>query len=161
SLGGLVALHWAIARPAQVRRLVLLSATPRFVASADWPYGVSAAMFRIFMKQLKQAPDALMRRFCALQAEGEMHADTLASTLYEHRADAAAHTLIDSLSLLGAGDLRPVLASLAQPTLILHGERDAVTPVSAARWMSTQLPHARLQCLDKCGHALPVSHAQV
>ena len=68
-------------------------------------------------------------------------------------------TLIDSLALLSASDVRSTLAALTQPVLILHGERDAVTPVNAARWMSEQLPRARLRCFSDCGHALPVSHA--
>ncbi|HEY9380041.1 MAG TPA: alpha/beta fold hydrolase [Burkholderiales bacterium] len=158
SLGGLIALHWAARRPTQIRRLVLLSATPCFVANTGWPHGASAATLRIFMAQLKQSPDALMRRFCVLQAEGEENADAILATLYAQRADATAQTLLDSLALLGMSDVRSTLAALTQPTLILHGEGDAVTPVSAARWMSEQLPHAHLQCFGDCGHALPVSH---
>ncbi|HEY9379935.1 MAG TPA: alpha/beta fold hydrolase [Burkholderiales bacterium] len=159
SLGGLIALHWAARRPAQVMRLVLLSATPCFAETLDWPRGVSAATLRIFMAQLKQSSDALMRRFCALQAEGEENAVELSATLYAQRAEASSQTLVDSLSLLGTSDVRCALAALTQPTLILHGEGDAVTPVSAARWMSEQLPYAHLQCFSHCGHALPVSHA--
>ncbi len=157
SLGGLIALHWATTRPARVRRLVLLSATPCFVANADWPHGVSPATLRMFMAQLKQSPDALMRRFCALQAEGEEDPGALSTALCAQRTDASAQTLIDSLSLLGTSDVRHALASLTQPALILHGECDAVTPMVAAQWMGEQLPHARSQYFSHCGHALPLS----
>ena len=38
SLGGLVAMRWALARPARVQRLALVCTTPRFIASPDWPH---------------------------------------------------------------------------------------------------------------------------
>jgi len=42
SLGGQVALQWALARPDKVRKLVLVAATPSFVARDDWPYAMTA-----------------------------------------------------------------------------------------------------------------------
>src|SRR5690606_26484079 len=48
SLGGTIAMHWAMTRPAQVRRLILIATTPRFVADGSWSCGVSPATFRIF-----------------------------------------------------------------------------------------------------------------
>ncbi len=159
SLGALIAMHWAAVRPRQVRRLVLLGATPRFVATDDWAHGVTPAMLRIFNAELKRAPDALMRRFCALQAQGEAEADERAAMLYALRGHASAQTLCDSLALLGGSDLRGELSTFAQPTLILHGQRDAIIPVDAARWMATRMPHPQLRIFDDCGHALPVFRA--
>src|SRR5690606_40237197 len=46
SLGGLVALHAALDRPAQVRGLAMLCATPRFVAAPDWPHAMPAETLR-------------------------------------------------------------------------------------------------------------------
>jgi pimeloyl-[acyl-carrier protein] methyl ester esterase len=40
SLGGQIALDLAAAMPGQVERLALVATTPRFAASADWPYGM-------------------------------------------------------------------------------------------------------------------------
>ena len=43
SLGGLVALHAARARPDAVRGLLMLAASPRFVIAPDWPQGTQHA----------------------------------------------------------------------------------------------------------------------
>jgi pimeloyl-[acyl-carrier protein] methyl ester esterase len=161
SLGGLIAMHWAAVRPHQVRRLVLLGATPRFVAADDWGHGVPPAILRIFNVELQRTPEALMRRFSALQAQGEAEADAeeIAATLYARRGHASAQALRDSLALLGESDIRTSLPRITQPTLILHGQQDAIIGVDAARWTAAQVPHACLQVLDGCGHALPLSHA--
>lgn len=161
SLGGLIAMHWAAVHPQQVRRLVLLGATPRFAAADDWGHGVPPAMLRIFNVELQRTPEALMRRFCALQAQGEAEADAeeIAAMLYTRRGRASAQTLRDSLALLGESDIRAALPRITQPTLVLHGRRDAIIGIDAARWTAAQLPHARLQVLDGCSHALPLSHA--
>lgn len=160
SLGGTLALHWALTRPTQVRRLVLIATTPRFVANESWPHGVSPATFRVFAAQLKRDADALLQRFCALQAEGENDAETLAAHLYEARAQADASTLLASLALLGETNLCDALSELAQRTLVLHGARDAVTPLSAAQWLADALPDARLHIDESGGHALPLTRAQ-
>lgn len=160
SLGGTLALHWALTRPAQIRRLVLIATTPRFVAHESWPHGVSPATLRIFTTQLKRDADALMRRFCALQAEGEADADTVATRLYEARAQTDSTTLLASLGLLGETDLCDPVRRLEQPALVLHGAQDTVTPVSAARWLAAALPDARLHIDESGGHALPLTRAE-
>jgi pimeloyl-[acyl-carrier protein] methyl ester esterase len=159
SLGGLIAMHWAAVHPQQVRRLVLLGATPRFVTADDWAHGVPPAMLRIFNVELRRTPEALMRRFSALQAQGEADAEEIAATLYARQGHASAQTLRDSLALLCESDIRAALPRITQPTLVLHGRQDAIIGIEAARWAAAQLPHARLQVLDGCGHALPLSHA--
>jgi pimeloyl-[acyl-carrier protein] methyl ester esterase len=160
SLGGLIAMQWAVSRPAQVRRLVLLNATPCFVAQPGWVHGVPSATLRLFHAQLAREPATLMARFQGLQAQGVSDPDALAAKLRAHEAAASPAALQASLALLGTHDLRAAFASLVQPTLILHGSLDAVTPVGAAQGMAAQLPHARLQHINDGGHALPVSHAE-
>lgn len=45
------------------------------------------------------------------------------------------------------------LASLASPTLLVHGELDRLVPVAAARAAVQRHPHLDLLVLDDCGHA--------
>jgi pimeloyl-ACP methyl ester carboxylesterase len=49
-------------------------------------------------------------------------------------------------------DLRPDLGRIAQPTLILHGERDVIVPVENARRLASAMPNARLSILSGAGH---------
>ena len=46
SLGGQVALDLAAAMPGAIENLVLVNASPRFLAAPGWPYGTAAGMLR-------------------------------------------------------------------------------------------------------------------
>ena len=50
-------------------------------------------------------------------------------------------------------DLRAVLPSIDIPTLLLHGDADARSPLSAARAMHTAIPGSELAILQGLGHA--------
>ncbi len=50
-------------------------------------------------------------------------------------------------------DLRPRLAAIRQPTLILWGGKDPVAPPQDASSLKSKLPHAILKILDPCGHS--------
>jgi pimeloyl-ACP methyl ester carboxylesterase len=50
-------------------------------------------------------------------------------------------------------DIRPKLAFIPQPTLILWGEKDPVAPPRGAVYLKGKLPHATLTILEGCGHS--------
>ena len=50
-------------------------------------------------------------------------------------------------------DLRPQLAAIRQPTLILWGAKDPVAPPQDAPLLKSKIPHATLKVLEKCGHS--------
>ena len=65
SLGGAVALAFAHARPERVARLVLVGATPRFVAADDWPHAMTrgdAGALRRRARRLLEAHAAAVPR---------------------------------------------------------------------------------------------------
>jgi proline iminopeptidase len=49
-------------------------------------------------------------------------------------------------------DLRPQLAEIHIPALILQGHFDWVTPMSGAMEMAEKLPHAQLHIFEHSGH---------
>lgn len=54
------------------------------------------------------------------------------------------------------------LPSIPAPTLIIVGDRDAITPVSIAQAMQKQIPHAQLTFITGAGHMAPMEQpAQV
>jgi pimeloyl-ACP methyl ester carboxylesterase len=57
-------------------------------------------------------------------------------------------------------DLRPDLSRISQPTLILHGEADALVPLEAARWLAQTLPNSRLITLPGAGHVPTITRSQ-
>jgi pimeloyl-[acyl-carrier protein] methyl ester esterase len=70
SLGGLFALHAAVAHPAHVEALVMLCSTPRFVRAADWPHGMDVDVFRTFGANLEGDFRGTIERFLALETLG-------------------------------------------------------------------------------------------
>lgn len=50
-------------------------------------------------------------------------------------------------------DSRPHLADIAVPTLVLVGDRDALTPPDRSEEMAAAIPGARLVVVPNCGHA--------
>ena len=49
-------------------------------------------------------------------------------------------------------DMRPHLAEINTPALILHGRYDWVTPMSGANEMAQKLPHAQIHVFEQAGH---------
>ena len=42
--------------------------------------------------------------------------------------------------------------------LVIHGERDQLVPVGAARYLAEHLPQARLEIIPRAGHAPFLTH---
>jgi len=55
-------------------------------------------------------------------------------------------------AIMGRVDGRQSLAAIACPTLVLCGRQDALTPVALHQEMAAQIPGARLEIIEDCGH---------
>jgi pimeloyl-ACP methyl ester carboxylesterase len=53
-------------------------------------------------------------------------------------------------------DFRPLLASIACPTLVIGGLQDRVTPPALQEEIAAGIPGAGLELLDRCGHLAPL-----
>lgn len=160
SLGAQVALHWAHAAPRQVERLALIGATPCFVQRADWKPAVDSSVFKSFVEAVNRDCSGTLNRFISLQAHGDDSAKRVALSL---RSALAARALPDAdvlergLQLLLKGDLREILHTIEQPTLVVHGERDQLVPLDAARKLAQTLRNGRLTVIKGAAHAPFVS----
>lgn len=56
-------------------------------------------------------------------------------------------------AIIGRIDSRPALAAIVVPTLILVGDRDALTPPIRSEEMAELIPDATLVVVPNCGHA--------
>jgi pimeloyl-[acyl-carrier protein] methyl ester esterase len=157
SLGGQVALQFAADFPSYVRRLLLISTTPRFCSSDDWTAGLPAGELRALRKGLQKRYLATMGEFFDLQFEGE-------TITVERRQEILRFAVrpvglpepdlaLQTLNLLGQEDLRPLLDSICQSALLMHGENDLIIPHPAGQYLSEQLTHARLVSFPGIGHA--------
>lgn len=161
SLGAQIALRWALDFPHQIRRLAVIAATPRFPAGADWDAGSAMGDLQAFADALHRDYRGTLERFIALQALGARAPLRVVADFQgclAHAAPPDADALDAGLAILADTDLRSEVGALRHPTLIVHGERDAVVPEAAGEWLARALPCARLKVIPDAGHAPFVSH---
>jgi pimeloyl-[acyl-carrier protein] methyl ester esterase len=156
SLGAQVALTWAQRAPKQVNRLALIAATPCFTQRADWTCAVTPMVMRQFTSGIKRDGPSVLRRFVALQSLGDKRAVRVAhklrTALFTNPLPAQ-DVLEAGLEILRTADLRALLSSISQPTLVIHGEHDAVTPCAAGESLTNALFNARFHKIAGAGHA--------
>jgi pimeloyl-[acyl-carrier protein] methyl ester esterase len=161
SLGALVALAAAIRSPRLLRGLLLIGATPRFLAGDDWPCAMAPKAFETFRDGCRDDPIDTLARFLALQVRGSEAARATLRSLRQLASGEPAPgptALLDGLGVLAETDLRKDLAGVRCPTLWVTGEADALTPPGAARRAAGNQPQARVSCVPGAGHAPFISH---
>lgn len=167
SLGGLVAQRIALNQPDRIRRLVLVSSTPCFVKDSSftnkpsWDAGINPTDFEAFADNVNRDYKAAMLQFLTLQC---MQSSDRRATIkqlrqsFETRPTPTQTTLGRALNVLLDSDLRDEVANIRKPTLLIHGDRDTLTPVQAAHWMMQHLPHGFLRVMSGAAHAPFLSH---
>ena len=161
SLGGQVALEMARLFPEQIERLILIATTPSFTQQDDWPCAVQRAVLLDFSSALEADYEGTLKRFLALQTRGGDDVKAVLKRLRDllfTRGRPDLQALRAGLNILLESDLRNYVATIKTPTLLLHGERDMLTPAGAAHWLAGQLPQARLAMLQGAAHAPFLSH---
>ena len=161
SLGGQVAMQWAQARPRRVRRLILVATTPSFVTRENWPDAMTPATLARFGDELRTAYRLTLLRFLTLQVQGTDCGRRTLARLRAHvfeRGEPTRDALSAALALVVNADLRPLLAQIAAPALVIGGARDALVPLAATRALAAALPHATHCAIDGAAHAPFLSH---
>jgi pimeloyl-[acyl-carrier protein] methyl ester esterase len=162
SLGGQAALAWARGAPHQVKRLALIATTPCFARRDDWPHAVQARVLHDFAREFAADYGGTLKRFLALQARGDAQAGLVMRRLRKRflaRGQPGTQALQQGLEILLGTDLRSQLHAITQPTLVVHGDRDALTPLAAGEYLSRTLPNARLAVVHGAAHAPFVGYA--
>lgn len=172
SAGGAVAAHYALAHPDRVDKLVIVSSwasAEEFVRTGNLANALlSADDVEEYRKLIE--PIATQRRdpndeeFSALQ-KVMYPAQFFGKITPEFRADWSRRSRISSLAVqalsgefMGSAqvpnrlDLRPQLAAIKAPTLVIAGKYDVVVPVETARTYATGIPGARFEVIDQSGH---------
>ncbi len=161
SLGGAVALEWALARPGRIDRLLLVATSPRFVAADDWPHAMAAGTLARFGDELRVAYRPTLQRFLSLQLHGSEHGRAALATMRKHlfsRGEPSPAVLERALDLLAGVDLRARVPALAVPARVVSGDRDTLAPASAGRWLAAALPAASYAEIPGAAHVPFLSH---
>ncbi|MBA2952921.1 alpha/beta fold hydrolase [Nocardioides sp. MAH-18] len=145
SLGAAVAAQWASERPETVSRLVLYGgwATGAAIGDADsrrHMLGLLATHWGLGSDLLTEvfAPDA--------------DAGTRRTLAQYQRAASSAETAVALLGLAYDLDVRPALARISAPTLVLHRRGDRAAPAAQSKVLADAIPGAELVDLEGRSH---------
>jgi len=176
SLGGQIALQLAagqraagatgMQRPglaATLNRLVLIATTPRFAAGPDWPHGSPPERLAAQAQGLETDYRRTVSDFLELQVRGSAGGaealEGLRAALFAHgQQGLQLAALARDLELLCETDLRPLLADIDLPALVIAGQYDRVTLPAASHALADMLPNARYVEIRRAAHAPFLSH---
>jgi 3-oxoadipate enol-lactonase len=149
SMGGVIAQLVYHRHPRRVRSLILADTNPGGGAVAEPERSARVrqrleALDRLGPKRMaeQRAPNLVRPG-----APPELVAE-LASIMAEVRPAGYCSAAI----ALGNTDLTAQLSSIQVPTLVIHGEQDAVVPLETARTLAASIPGARLVVIPEAGH---------
>ncbi len=150
SFGGVIAQCVARNYPQLVERLLLVSTADKknyFQLSRTWPEDLVAAeqeLSPLVSAGFRQANPLLFQALCKNIWQGSR------APGFRQQAEAQRAALLDYLE-------SPLQAkSITCPSLIIHGEQDAMVPCQAAYDLQQAIPQARLQLIPEAGHLLLV-----
>jgi proline iminopeptidase len=170
SFGPAIAASYAMAHPDRVARMVFLGPVPpragtlwaRYASSLD---ARLTSDERAALTTLEQAmvrgpdPEQACRDYWTIAVKPRVERPELASRITGDFCGAGAAAIRSgmgvagphTLELLGDWDFRPGLAQVTAPTLILHGEAEAI-PMDLVEEWTTALPSARLVKIPGASH---------
>lgn len=170
SLGGAAALGFALQYPERTRKLVLVSA-----------YGLGSPIPRhrlvyllvnappassLLLALARRSPWLVRRRLSYLLADERSLTEELVAEVRGELLKPGAGRAFVSLLRSEVGwhggrtDFSDRLPELRAPTLLIHGERDPLVRVEAARRAHKLIPRSELAVFEGCGHWPPREHPQ-
>ena len=164
SLGGLVAQALAHRYAARINKLILVATTPSFLQRDNWPQAVRPAVLADFGNRLSNNYAATIKSFLALQVLNTPNVRNTINSLQSAitaRGTTNLAALAAALEILRTTDLREQASTLAQTSLVIQGDHDALTPEPAARWLAERMPNARYAMIPHAAHAPFLSHRDV
>ena len=164
SMGGRIALHFAVAFPERVRRLVLESASPG-LGSEEERRARIAADRRLAKRAVTEGIDAFVQTWESaplFRTQSELPRAIL-DRQRARRLRNDVRSLAAALEGLGTGALPPLwsrLPRIAVPTLLIVGSEDPKF-VEIARRMADQMPHAERVVVRGAGHCVHLERPSV
>jgi 2-hydroxymuconate-semialdehyde hydrolase len=155
SMGGIISIALALRAPERVRALVLMGTggapvplTPGLLQLITFYDDPTAANMASLLTQFVHDPGHFGDDLDAIAAQRLPRA-TRPEVERSHRA-----TFGPGGDGLGFTPER--IATITQPTLVVHGDDDRIVPMASGEWFAEHLPNARLEIFPDTGHWLQI-----
>jgi len=157
SMGAQIALQSCAALSGRLTGMVLVSATPSFTASIDFPYGLASNEANgMKLKVQRNTQRALDGFYTRLFAENELENNLYAAEIKQLLASIPSPetvAVLDALDALARTDMRYLIATISVPTLIINGEHDRICLPQASSYLKEHIPNALQTVFPDSGHA--------
>jgi pimeloyl-ACP methyl ester carboxylesterase len=160
SEGSQLAVLLAGSHPDRTCGLVLHAAYARLLRAADYPYGYTEEQVRPVLDSIGQfwGSQALMEMVVPSAAADERRVDWLLHFVKRASSPGAAHA---QLRMNLDSDIRPALAAVQAPTVVLHAQGDVWIPADHGRYLAEHIPGARFVELPGADHIPYGDHADL
>lgn len=151
SVGGTLALDYALRHPERTAGLLLFGTSACGTWAPDWPWALREDAFDDWIARLSDpalGTDSL-RRFAPSAADDPAVQRWFARLL---RHAATRRSTVACLRAYQAMDLRARLGTLRVPALVMQRRGDRIVPTAAAHWLARAIPGARLELMDGEDH---------
>ncbi len=153
SMGGLVAQHMVVDHPDRIADLILAATSPGGDHGVDPRPEDQAAL----LGKGARTPEEAYRMACTVLYSPQFqrtHADFIEAQIRERALHPVRPRVFSAQfkAMWQPDDSFERLASVAVPTLVLHGTEDVVTPFENARILAGRIPGATLRPFEGCGH---------
>lgn len=157
SMGAIIAIAAYPKLRSRLGSLVLVSGTPKFTSSEDYPFGLPERETRGLSLRLRRNPEQAFAAFYRMMFTQEEsggaiseYPDSDVVPLLRTPPNSAA---LQSLDTLAAADVRDLLPTISVPALLIHGNRDIICPAGASNYMTERITGSSLEIIDGAGHA--------
>jgi 3-oxoadipate enol-lactonase len=151
SIGGMVGMWLAANAPERVDRLVLVCTSAHAAPASAW-FERAATVERA--GSVEPIADAVVERW--LTPPFAAAHDDLVRRLRAMLAGADQGAYAACCGAIARMDLRPSLARIGAPALVISGANDGATPVEHQRLIAAAIPGARHEVLTPAAHLAPV-----
>lgn len=148
----------------RVAAVALIGAvTPYLLKAEDHPQGLDRSVFDGMIEGLNKDRPAFLaafgKMFYGVDLPGiDVSAEILAWS-HTMALQAAKNATLACVRAFSETDFRPDLSAFTVPTLIVHGDADAIVPIDlTARAVAKAIPHARFEVYPGAPHGLIITH---
>jgi pimeloyl-[acyl-carrier protein] methyl ester esterase len=157
SLGGQLAVRAVATGLLKPSRLILIATPFQFVATPENPLGMKRDLFDKFRDNYARNPLRTLHKSGELILKGDRK-DLRAHLDAQNKDAIAAYDWLNWLTLLDGFTCENLNFSDFPPTLLIHGDNDAVVAHHQSETLARHIPNVTLKTLQGCGHA-PHWHA--
>lgn len=157
SMGGSIAIRFvSMYRGAHVSKLILCgAAAPRWTQCEDFKFNLpQSAVDELIELNDKDRPQLLANFGKIFAATETTLNEGISSWLYGINISASSYATVQCLIALRDTDLRPDLAKISIPALIIHGKKDKICSFDLAEQMKAGIKNSQVVAFEKSGHCM-------